>query len=301
MKISFGMIVFNGDHVLKENIESIYPFAHQILITEGPVKHYQQLGFTTSTDKTIEIIKSFPDPQNKIKLFQGRWPEKDEMCNAYAAHLTGDYVWHIDCDEIYKPEDMEKVIKYLNDHQNSCYSMSFRLRSFYGGFERYISGFEENFEVHRIQKTIPGKARWKTHRPPTMVWPPTGRLCREMGHINHYTTDSWGIRIYHYSHTFPKQVKAKMDYYKSWGGSGIISNYWNSLYVPWMRAKTEAEKLRIERPTLGVQEWTPDRRGSAFTASFNGQHPNAIVKAMPALKERIKNEGIELGVWNDNR
>ena len=71
-----------------------------------------------------------------------------------AEKLTGDFVWHIDCDEIYRPEDIQKVFNYL-DSNPSCYSMAFRLRSFYGGFDRYISGFEENFEVHRIQKIIP--------------------------------------------------------------------------------------------------------------------------------------------------
>ena len=296
MKMSFGMIVFNGDHVLKENLESLYPFAHQIIITEGPVDHYRKLGYTTSTDDTVNIIKSFPDPENKITLIQGQWLEKDEMCNAYAAHLTGDYVWHIDCDELYKPKDMKKVVDYLEANQNSCYSMSFRLLSFYGGFERNISGFEENFEVHRIQKIIPGQSRWKTHRPPTMIWPPTGKICREMGHVNYLTTDSWDIRIYHYSHTFPKQVKAKMDYYKSWGGSGIISNYWDKLFVPWMRANTEAEKLAIEQPTLGVQEWIPQRRGPAFTRQFNGTHPDAIENARTELEQRIKKECAELGI-----
>jgi hypothetical protein len=295
MKMSFGMIVFNGDYVLRENLESLYPFAHQIVITEGPVDHYRKLGFTTSTDDTVNVIKSFPDPENKITLIQGQWSEKDEMCNAYATHLTGDYVWHIDCDELYKPEDMKKVFDYLKSHPN-CYSMSFRLLSFYGGFERHISGFEENFEVHRIQKIIPGKSRWKTHRPPTMVWPPTGKTCKEMGHIDYLTTDSWGIRIYHYSHTFPKQVKAKMDYYKSWGGSGIISDYWDKLFVPWMRVKTENEKLIIEQPTLGVQEWVPQRRGPAFTKQFVGEHPDSIKNARVKLEQRIQKECTELGI-----
>ena len=37
MKIAFGMIVFEGDYVLKECLEQVYPFASQILIAEGPV------------------------------------------------------------------------------------------------------------------------------------------------------------------------------------------------------------------------------------------------------------------------
>ena len=287
VKIDFGMIVFNGDYILKENLESIYPFANQIIIVEGPVKHYVDKGFFTSTDNTISIINSFPDPENKIKLIQGQWSEKDEMCNAYANFLTGDYVWHVDSDEIYKPEDMESIIKYLTDNSN-CYSMAFKFRSFYGGFERYISGFEENFETIRIQKIIPGKSRWLTHRPPTMIWPPTGKKCRDMGHIDHQITDSWGIRIYHYPYVFPSQVETKIKYYSSW--SQIIPNYFEKVYIPWVMAKTDEEKLKVEEPTLGVQEWLPDRRGPAFTKSFIGEHPEVIKKSIPKLIERINKE-----------
>jgi hypothetical protein len=31
MKIAFGMIVFEGDYVLKQCLEQVYPFAEQIL------------------------------------------------------------------------------------------------------------------------------------------------------------------------------------------------------------------------------------------------------------------------------
>jgi len=288
-KITFTMIVFNGDYVLKENLESIYPFAEKIIITEGPVKHYQKLGFSCSTDKTIDIIKNFPDPKNKIQLIQGTWNGKDHMCDIQSPYFVGDFVWHVDSDEIYTQFDMEKVVKYLNDNSN-CYSMAFKLKSFYGGFDRYISGFEENFEVHRIQRIIPGKSKWVTHRPPTMLWPPTGKTCKEMGHIDFNTTDSWRIRIYHYSHVFPKQIKAKMEYYYQRDPRGIIPNYWDNLYIPWIKAKTEEEKLKIEKPTKGVQEWIAQRRGDAYTKKFNGKHPESIEKVRLKLEQRIKNE-----------
>lgn len=294
-KIDFCMIVFNGDYVLKENLENIYPFANKIVITEGPVTYYKNKGFLASTDNTVNIIKSFPDPLNKIQLIQGQWKEKDEMCEAQESFYDGNYVWHVDSDELYKKEDMEKIIGYL-EKNNNCYSMAFKFLSFYGGFERYISGFEENFETIRIQKIIPGKSHWKTHRPPTMIWPPTGKTCKEMGHINHSTTESWGIRIYHYPYVFPTQAKTKVDYYKSWGGNGIIANYWENVFVPWVQAKTEKEKLRIEQPYQGVQEWIPSRRGPAFTKKFLGSHPEIIEKSMSKLTERIKKEKEEFGI-----
>jgi len=293
IKVDFCMIVFNGDYVLKENLESLYPFANKIIITEGPVKYYRGLGFKESTDNTLNIIKTFPDPDNKIVLIQGQWNEKDDMIKAQEKYYTGDYVWHIDSDELYKSEDMKKVIEYIDKNQKTCYSMSFRLFSFYGGLERYISGFEENFEVVRIQK----RGKWRTHRPPTMVLN-NGKTCREMGHVDHYQSEKmFGIRIYHYPYVFPTQAKVKVDYYQSWGGSGIIANYWNSLFVPWMRAKTEEEKLKIEQPTKGVQEWVPSRRPPAFTKLFVGKHPEVIENIKDKLNERIKNEGIKLGIF----
>jgi len=292
-KVDFTIIVHNGEPFISLNLENLYPFANRIIIVEGPVAYYQKLGYGASNDGTVEAIRSFPDPEGKIILEQGLWDEKDDMIRAQEKHFAGDYVWEIDADEFYKHEDIRKVFDYLDAHPE-CHSMSFRLLSFYGGFERYISGFEQKFEVERIKKIIPGKSRWKTHRPPTMIWPPTGKTCKEMGHVDHWTTNKWGIWIYHYSHLPPKRVKEKMGYYNSF--SKTIQNYWDRLYVPWMRAETEAEKLAVEQPFLGVQEWTPDRRGPAFTAAFSGEHPEVIQRARARIEEQIRMECEELGV-----
>ena len=78
MKIAFGMIVFEGDYVLRECLECVYPYAEQILIAEGPVTFWQQQGKTTSEDKTNWILANFPDPDNKIKVIHGQFSEKDE-------------------------------------------------------------------------------------------------------------------------------------------------------------------------------------------------------------------------------
>jgi hypothetical protein len=295
LKIDFGMIVFNGDYVLKENLESIYPFANRIIIIEGPVQYFQKLGYGASSDNTEKIIKSFPDPDNKIIFIQGQWKEKDDMVRMMEPYFDGDYMWEVDSDELYKKEDMEKVIDYLDKNQNSCYSMAFRLYSFYGGFERYITGMEEDFPVIRIQKIIPGQSKWITHRPPTMMWPPTKKTCKEMGHIDQFQSEKmFGIRIYHYPYVFPSQVKMKIDYYSSW--TEIIPNYWNGLFVPWMRAKSNEEKLIIEQPTKGVQEWTPNRRGPAFTTQFLGKHPEVIEKSISQFIEKINQEKIKFGI-----
>ena len=138
-KIAFGMIVFEGDYVLKECLEQVYPYATQILIAEGPVKYWQDRGRTTSTDKTNEILDNFPDPENKISIVHGQYAEKDEQCNAYLNSIRPDidYLWNLDSDELYLQSDIERMITFLEDEEPT--SIGVRSKSFYGGFDQYLA------------------------------------------------------------------------------------------------------------------------------------------------------------------
>ena len=115
MKIAFGMIVFEGDYVLKECLDQVYPYAEQILISEGPVEYWQREGRTTSLDNTNKILDEFPDPLNKIKIIHGQFTEKDDQCKSYMQYINDDidYIWNLDSDEVYKSEDIEKIIEVL--------------------------------------------------------------------------------------------------------------------------------------------------------------------------------------------
>ena len=73
MKITFGMIVFNGNYVLKEAIESIYPYAHQILVAEGPVQYWQDEGYQTSNDGTNDVLSQLYDPDHKITIVHSQY------------------------------------------------------------------------------------------------------------------------------------------------------------------------------------------------------------------------------------
>jgi hypothetical protein len=37
-RITFGMIVLNGEPFMRYNLQAIYPFAHQIIVVEGAVE-----------------------------------------------------------------------------------------------------------------------------------------------------------------------------------------------------------------------------------------------------------------------
>jgi hypothetical protein len=287
MKIAFGMIVFEGDFVLKECLEQVYPFASQILISEGPVKYWQDLGKSTSEDNTNNILDNFPDPDNKITIVHGQFSEKDEQSNAYMSHLNKDtdYLWMIDSDEVYRTEDIVKAIEFLSKMKPT--SVGVQSCSFYGGFDHYLTGFEEKTDNFlRIFKVTPNST-WLTHRPPTIKYENNIQKLHINSSMFYQLT---GVKMYHYSYVFPEQVRKKIDYYKAKvSKDNCIDNYFNDVYLPWVLSSDENKKS-IEQKYLGVHEFKPHVRGECYTSKFNGQHPESIIKSYETLKLRFNNE-----------
>lgn len=130
-KITFGIIVLNGEPFTRYNLRALYPFAHQIIVIEGAVPAAASIATPDghSTDGTLEILRRFKeqeDPENKVTIVtaedeghpNGFWPgEKDEMSQAYAKRATGNYLWQVDIDEFYKPNDMQSIIQLLKKDQ----------------------------------------------------------------------------------------------------------------------------------------------------------------------------------------
>ena len=291
LRVAFGMIVFNGDHVLQGVLESVYPWASQICIAEGPVKfHADRLGVATSTDRTMKIIEDFPDPDNKISLVQGVWPEKTDMCNAWIEMVAPetDYVWQIDCDEMYRQKDIERVLSLLGP--DGYDSVAFRFRSFYGGFERHMIGWEEAQETHRIQRFYPG-AKWHTHRPPTIL-APDGQPWRKHKHLSHWELDAaTGIRIFHYSFVWPSQAEMKYAYYDNLTKGAVVEDGLEKLYIPWVTGD-DRKKAQIEREFKGVHHLRrgPDGQCVCHTAKFYDVHPKWIEENRAELEARIQKE-----------
>ena len=289
LKIAFGMIIFEGDYVLKECLEQVYPFASQILIAEGPVTYWQRQGRTTSTDDTNEILESFPDPENKIKIIHGQFNEKDDQCKAYMEHINEDidYIWNLDSDEIYKTNDLIKIIDFLE--KTNPTSVGIQSCSFYGGFNHYLTGFELNTDNFlRIFKYVKG-SNWLTHRPPTIHYPSNSNVLRK--HIDSKTLfDLIGVQMYHYSYVFPNQVFKKVNYYKdSVSKQNCIDNYFNEIYLPWVNGDDNI-KTTIEGKYLGVHEFKPNVRGECFTKLFEGSHPESIIKNFENLKNKFTSQ-----------
>ena len=286
MKIAFGMIVFEGDYVLKQCLEQVYPFAEQILISEGPVSYWQRQGRTTSLDDTNKILDEFPDPDNKIKIVHGQFNEKDDQCRAYMQHINDDidYIWNLDSDEIYTTEDLKKIITFLEDEGPT--SVGVQSCSFYGGFDHYLTGFELNRDNFlRIFKYEPGST-WLTHRPPTIRYPQNSNVVKK--HVDSDVLyNRLGVQMYHYSYTFPDQVYKKVIYYKdSVSRDNCIDDYFNRVYLPWV----SGDNVRVEEQFMGVHEFKPYSRGECFTSPFILSHPESIIKDIDELKNKFNTQ-----------
>jgi len=125
IKISFGIIVFNGEPFVEYNLNSIYPYAHEIIVVEGG--HEKTKAVATkdghSVDGTLQKLYKFKkekDIENKLKIIVNNdfWPQLDGFgdwrtyqSRIYSKHATGNYLWQIDIDDFYKSKDIEKIIE----------------------------------------------------------------------------------------------------------------------------------------------------------------------------------------------
>ena len=227
-RITFGMIVLNGEPYLPYNLRALYPFAHQIIAVEGAAPGAASIASPDghSTDGTLDTLHKFKaveDPDDKLIVVtagdeghpDGFWPgEKHEMSRAYAKRATGDYIWQVDVDEFYRPEDMHVVLRMLQQDP-SIAAMSFRQITFWGGFDYLTDGWylrKGAGTYHRLFRWGAGH-QYVTHRPPT-VQDANGRNLRHVDWVHGDSLTEEGVKLYHYSLVLPKQVIQKCAYYE---------------------------------------------------------------------------------------
>lgn len=277
--IAFGMIVLNGEPFVHYNLRALYPFAHEIIVVEGAVQEAAANASAEghSLDGTLETLRRFKaeeDPENKVVIItrDGFWAEKDAMSQAYAERATGDYLWQIDADEFYLPDDMARIITMLRDDPTIT-QVSFMLYSFWGSIDYISDGWfmrrKSLFpQINRIFKWGAGY-HYTTHRPPTVV-NPQGKTLQDGHWIDGFATERMGIRMYHYSLVFPAQVHAKSAYYQqaTWNPNSAMEDWADNNYMKlrhpfrvhnvytypsWLERFTQAQPPQIEALWQDVQ------------------------------------------------
>jgi hypothetical protein len=131
--------VFNEASFLPYCLESIYPYVDRIDILEGAIKELHSLANPdgSSTDDTVKIIKSFPDPKHKIRLLQGKWHNREEMQTKLLEICSSKWILFIDGDEVSDPSSMNKLRRWCKQHQdgNIVYARPTRFFNFWHDFK----------------------------------------------------------------------------------------------------------------------------------------------------------------------
>jgi hypothetical protein len=227
-RITFGIIVLNGEPFVKYNLRALYPFAHEIIVVEGGHENARSVCTPDghSIDDTLETLRKFKkeeDPEDKVQIVtrDGFWPTKDELgrdrtpqSRAYAERATGDYLWQVDIDEFYQPEDIVKIIGLL-ENDRSITTISFQQITFWGGLDYLADSWalrRNKGGWHRIFKWGSGY-RYLTHEPPTVL-DKTGRDLKSIHWVDGKKMRTKGIFMYHYSLLFPWQVEQKARIYQ---------------------------------------------------------------------------------------
>jgi hypothetical protein len=114
-KKSAIIIVCNGEPFVKPQLDNIYHSVDEIIIVEGADRWFQKvIKSERSTDGTIQTIKNYLDPENKIKLFHVN-SSKNQMVKKANMECTGEFIYHVDIDEFMRPEHIEHAFQLLED------------------------------------------------------------------------------------------------------------------------------------------------------------------------------------------
>ena len=134
MKICTLTNTYNSEEYLWYVLKSIYGFSDQLVLIDGAFN--AKMPSFLSTDRTDKVVKSFPDPQRKIRYERGPAKTQLEQRGKVFKYLKGfDWLMIVDDDEVYKSEDLKKIRQFLAKAREDA----FRIRgfTFFNSFDWY--------------------------------------------------------------------------------------------------------------------------------------------------------------------
>lgn len=205
----------NEEDWIEYNLANCYDEWDVIRVVEGAVEGRPNSTHDGhSTDSTVEKIKSFPDPQNKIEFIQMDRPFKslEEQKQIFLdTSKDGDWIFIVDTDEFYMDGDVQRLREYIYKHPLAS-ELIVTFLHFYRDFT-HIRDFGPEWVLNhqRIVRWRPGM-RYHTHPVATL---PNG-VCTYFHPQIQMSRFFTPILIYHYGHA--KGIafhEAKKKFYES--------------------------------------------------------------------------------------
>jgi hypothetical protein len=123
-------ICLNEEEFIGAWLSYHYDVFDRIILCEGAARDYPRVAVTAdglSADRTAELIRAFPDPEDKIAFVQHGWagpeqnpddsvPAKIELRNGYATLIDEGYVFTLDVDEFLHPAYVSELIGAMEEH-----------------------------------------------------------------------------------------------------------------------------------------------------------------------------------------
>jgi hypothetical protein len=219
--------VFNAELYLPYSLRSIYDYVENVVIF---LSTRPWNGPDVELDRTEEILRNFPDPDNKITLVVNDWrrieaPDNDEE-NEFAEMVQlltfvkenipgATHYFYVDWDEVYHPEH----ILYLR---------------------RYLSRMNDDSFVRGTWRTYWRSFHWTVDPPdpsgPLVAFPLKPRICfkafREVQSGSEHRLPKDKFLIHHFSYALPTwRVKQKVQHFSHCGG--ILDNWLEMKWKPW--------------------------------------------------------------------
>ncbi|HAR62642.1 MAG: hypothetical protein DKM50_05965 [Candidatus Margulisiibacteriota bacterium] len=124
MKTTGIVLVQNEEEFIGKCLNGIYDALDEIVVISDT--KYSFTGEIITPDNTVNVINNFPDPKNKIVKIFGEFYDpnlaplyndrKQREIARNSSRINPDIFFVADSDEIWKPEILKNVIKYISDH-----------------------------------------------------------------------------------------------------------------------------------------------------------------------------------------
>jgi hypothetical protein len=119
-KFAAMVLAYKQEEYIEYCLKAAYPFFYKFVVmySEKPFNEYNPNSrkMFKEKDKTLSIIKNFPDPENKFILKKGIWSNEEEMRNEALDLMRGagaDYCFILDADEFYPDKLFPSMLRFI--------------------------------------------------------------------------------------------------------------------------------------------------------------------------------------------